>query len=261
MEHKEYRKLNAECYELNSTAQDQSAEIDYWTRKIKEASEPALELGSGTGRVLIPLLERGFDIIGLDNSEDMTARCLLACEAKDLKAEIHEQTMVEFKLDREFGLITLDSGGLGLFTRDEDINSTFERVMMHLKPGGIFNFEFQLLPKDGEEPKYDHFSEWKGNWVRGSEDVIYAWRKSSARYDTDTHVWENLHIVEKFVDGQLIETEANERTGRFFTMDEAEHYARSAGFIDIKMTNRLTDDPPSDDFEGVGITVQCRKPD
>ena len=145
MKHKEYRKLNAEHYELNSAAQDQTSEIDYWVRKIEESGEPILELGSGTGRVLIPLLERGIDIIGLDNSEDMIARCLSGCDAKGLKMEVHEQSMLEFDLPRKFALITLDSGGLGLFTLDKEINSLFERVMTHLKPGGFFNFEFLLV--------------------------------------------------------------------------------------------------------------------
>jgi hypothetical protein len=78
------------------------------------------------------------------------------------------------------------------------------------------------------------------------------------KHDPATHVWKCLFIVEKFAGGRLVETEANERWGRTFTLDEALQYAKAAGFEDIRATNWLTDDPPGKD-SGV-ITVQCKKP-
>ena len=255
MDHKEYRRLHAEWYELVSGTKDHSTEIEFWVRCIKASGEPVLELGSGTGRVLVPLLERGFDVVGIDTSEDMTARCLAACEAKGLKAELHQQSMLEFDLRREFGLIFLDSGGLGLFIHDRDIHSMFERVMSHLKPGGLFVYECEPMPAEGKTNRND--SGWTGDWVTGPDDVVIAWRNRN-KYNAATHVWERLFVVEKFVRGRLIGTEANERSGRFFNVDEAVRYATSAGFSDIRATHWLTDDPPTKE-SGV-ITVQCRKP-
>jgi len=253
MDHKEYRKLHAEWYELASAGKDHSREIEFWARSIEASSEPALELGSGTGRVFVPLLERGFDIVGLDTSEDMMARCLAACEAKGLKAELHQQSMLEFDLPRRFGLIFLDSGGLGLFTRDQDIHPVFQRVMLHLKPGGMFIYEFEPVPAEDKSS-----NAWVGDWMNGPDDVVIAWRTKN-KYNATTHVWERLFAVEKFVHGRLVETEANERRGRFFTVDEAVEFAKSAGFTDIRATDWLTDDPPGKDAQV--ITVQCRKPE
>ena len=82
MEHKEYKELHAECYELWSGRKDQSEEFDYWTRSVEAYGEPVLELGSGWGKIQHPLLERGFDIVGIDTSEDMMARCRATCEAR-----------------------------------------------------------------------------------------------------------------------------------------------------------------------------------
>ncbi|MCD4776549.1 MAG: class I SAM-dependent methyltransferase [Candidatus Aegiribacteria sp.] len=252
MEHKEYRKLHAEWYELVSGSMGRSKEIDFLAGKIEELGEPALELGSGTGKILIPLIKEGYDVIGIDTSEDMTARCLAACKAKDLKVEIHEQSMLEFDLQREFSLIFLDSGGLSLFTEDHDILATFERVMAHLKPGGHFIYDFELVPDE-----YEDNNRWTGDWICGPDDVVIAWRKRM-KHDPVTNVWQWLFVVEKFVDGRLVETEANERWGRAFTLEEAIQYARIAGFENIKATNWLTDDPPSEESEL--ISVQCRKP-
>lgn len=252
MEGKEYRKLHAEWYELVSGQMDHAEEIEFWSRTIQEAGEPALELGSGTGRVLVPLLERGFDVVGIDTSDDMMAKCLAACEAKGLKVELHRQSMLEFDLAREFGLIFLDSGGLGLFTADRDIQAMFERVLAHLKPSGVFIYEFEPVPT---ERKTD--DKWAGDWIQGLDDAVIAWRRRM-KYNPTSHVWECLFIVEKFIAGRLVETEANERSGRFFTVDEAVQFARSAGFEDVRATHWLSDEPPRDDSKVV--TVRCRRP-
>ena len=249
---KEYRTLHAEWYELRSGKGDHSEEIEYWAKCIEEAGEPALELGSGTGTKLVPLLERGLDVVGIDTSQEMTARCIAACDARGLKPEVHAQSMLEFDLSREFGLIFLDSGGLGLFTSDQDIETLFERVMSQLKQGGLFIYEFQPVP---DKPWND--TNWTGNAVRGPDDVLIALRVHRT-YDASSNVWEQVYILEKFVDGALVQTEANERTGRFFSVDEAVHYAEAAGFEEIAATNWLTADPP--DKNSKVITVRCKKP-
>jgi SAM-dependent methyltransferase len=254
MEHKEYRRLHAEWYELVSSKKDHSEEINFWVRSIEASSEPILELGSGTGRILIPLLERDFDITGIDSSQDMMDRCREICNKKGLKVDLYEKSMLDFDLPRKFGLVILGSGGLGLFTHDKDIHSMFERVMVHLKPGGLFIYEFEPVPIEDNKKQNDN--NWVGDWVSGSNDVVIAWR-SKNKYNATTHVWERLFVVEKFVSGRLVETEENERMGRFFTVDEAIQYAKSAGFENIKATNWLTEDPPSNDSKV--ITIQCRK--
>ncbi|MFC2074865.1 class I SAM-dependent DNA methyltransferase [Bdellovibrionota bacterium] len=253
MELKEYKKLHAEWYDLMNVEPEKNLkDINYYAKKIKEVGEPALEIGSGTGRVYVPLLEIGFDIVGIDNSKYMNERCLAACKEKGLKAEIHELSMLDFDLSREFSFIFLCQGGLGIFTSDKDINATFERVMAHLKPGGSFLFEFQPV---SEAPKNDN--RWSGNWVTGPNNVVISLRNNTY-CDSKTHIWEQLFIFDKFRDGKLIETEVNERWGRYFTVEETVKYAKDAGFVDIKVTNWLTEDPPKED--SVIIAVQCRKP-
>lgn len=178
MRNREYRRLHAEWYDLISSGMDHSNEIDFWAKRIEESGEPVLELGSGTGRVLVPLLERGFDVVGIDTSEAMMSRCRAACEARGLQAELHEQSMLEFSLPREFGMTFLTSGGLGLLTSDRDIQATFRQVMAHLMPGGLFVFGFQPPPPDGSTREADGiWGRWDGDWVKGPKDVVIAWRR------------------------------------------------------------------------------------
>ena len=255
MEHKEYKKLHSEWYELVSAEGDHREELEFWARTIVASGEPILELGSGTGRVLIPLLERGLDISGIDTSRDMMDRCRALCASKGLTPDLHDQAMQSFSLPREFGLVMLTSGGLGLFTSDHDIHAVFGRVMAHLKPGGLFVYEFEQLPAQGAEDRDG--GTWTGDWVCGPGDVTIAWRRRH-KYDAGTHTWNQLMVFEKFVGGRLVETEADDRVGRFFTVEEATEYANRAGFEEIKATNWLTEEPPGKDSHVV--TVRCRKP-
>jgi hypothetical protein len=91
----------------------------------------------------------------------------------------------------------------------------------------------------------------------GPDDVVIAWR-TRMKHDPETKVWQWLLIVEKFVGGRLVETEANERWGRTFIVEEALQYAKEAGFEDIRATDWLSDDPPGKDPDV--INVQCKKP-
>ena len=111
----------------------------------------------------------------------------------------------------------------------------FERVMSHLKPGGVFIYEFQPVPDERRKDTRE-------DWVRGPDGVLMTLRVRE-HYDSSSHVWEQIYILEKFVDGRLLQTEANERTGRFFSVDEAVRYAKATGFEEVGATNWLTDDP------------------
>src|SRR5258706_106600 len=50
-------------------------DLPFWTAFVREGRGPFLDLACATGRVLIPLLEAGFDGDGLDASAKMLARC------------------------------------------------------------------------------------------------------------------------------------------------------------------------------------------
>lgn len=185
------------------------------------------------------------------------ARCRATCEARGLKPELYEQSMLEFDLPREFALIILPSGGLGLFNSDRDINATFQRVIAHLKPGGSFIYGFSPVPDERNKGARQENNSWIGNWVRGPDDAVIAFRFQS-EYDPSTRIWEALWVFEKFIGAQLVKTEASEREGRLFTVDEAVQYAESTRFEVISVKNFPTEEPPTTDADT--INIECMKP-
>lgn len=69
----DFQKLMAESYDKANTLGEN--ELNYWISRCQDANGPILELGSGTGRLLIPLLKKGFDVSGLDSSNYMIDIC------------------------------------------------------------------------------------------------------------------------------------------------------------------------------------------
>jgi SAM-dependent methyltransferase len=49
----------------------QMEDLQFWSVLAKEAGGPVLELGCGTGRIMLPLLEQGFDVTGVDRDRPM----------------------------------------------------------------------------------------------------------------------------------------------------------------------------------------------
>ena len=65
-------------------------DIPFLLQQAVEAGGPALELGCGSGRLLVPLARAGMAVTGVDNSPEMLARAAmrLAGEAADVRARV-----------------------------------------------------------------------------------------------------------------------------------------------------------------------------
>ncbi|WP_043628441.1 class I SAM-dependent DNA methyltransferase [Nonomuraea candida] len=105
-----------------------------------------LELGIGTGRLALPLLDRGLAVTGVDNSPWMIEQL----RAKPRGDEIHvvEGDFADVKVDGEFGLAFISRFALSALTTQEAQVQCFENVAAHLAPGGFFVVEL-LAPASG----------------------------------------------------------------------------------------------------------------
>jgi SAM-dependent methyltransferase len=95
---------------------------------------PVLELGVGTGRVAVPLAERGLEVHGLDPSQGMLARL----REKSDRVHIHKGVMDDFDLGLEFSLVYVVFSTIFAPLTQEEQLATFEAVARHLRTGGAF---------------------------------------------------------------------------------------------------------------------------
>jgi SAM-dependent methyltransferase len=99
----------------------------------------ALELGIGTGRIALPLSERGVPVHGIDLSEAMLAR--LRAKPGAERIGITHGDFATTRVDGTFSLAYLVFNTIeNLTTQDEQV-ACFQNVAAHLEPGGCFVIE------------------------------------------------------------------------------------------------------------------------
>ena len=116
-----------------------------------------LELGIGTGRVAVPLAQRGLPVHGIDLSPAMVAQLRAKPEAKDIGV-----TMGDFataKVDGTFTLVYLVCNTIMNLTTQEAQVECFRNVAAHLEPGGWFVIEVVLPDLKGERLRIFDFGD------------------------------------------------------------------------------------------------------
>ncbi|MDX5568751.1 class I SAM-dependent methyltransferase [Streptomyces sp. ID05-04B] len=104
----------------------------------------ALEFAIGTGRVGVPLRERGVRVTGIELSEHMTARLRSKVDENTLPVTVGD--MATTVVDGEFTLVYLVYNTItNLLTQDEQVEC-FRNAARHLAPGGRFVVELGVPP-------------------------------------------------------------------------------------------------------------------
>jgi SAM-dependent methyltransferase len=164
-------------------------DIPFWLDLSKRYPALTLELGCGTGRVLIPLALQGKKIIGLDNDFDML-RVLQANMLKypPVEVDILQADFCAFRFSVQFGLILLTCNTYSTLTGNER-QALLGCIFEHLSPGGAFVASMpnpQLLkhlPRRAEPEVEEVFThpgdgepvQVSSGWVRSRDSFTVHW--------------------------------------------------------------------------------------
>jgi SAM-dependent methyltransferase len=144
-------------------------DIDFFVEAAQEAGGPVLEVGCGTGRILIPTAQAGVEITGLDLSPHMLRVCQerVQAETEPIRSRIRlvQADMRNFDLGQVFNLATLPFRPFQHLTSVEDQISCLRSIHRHLVEGGrvildLFNPSLERLVSDdlgqeyGDEPEF-----------------------------------------------------------------------------------------------------------
>jgi SAM-dependent methyltransferase len=146
---------NAQIPELydHLPAYNSRCDVDFYIDLCRQAGE-VLEVGCGTGRVLIPAALAGCDVTGIDKSRHMLTRCrgkvdALPGSARD-RVTLVEADMTDFQLARAFKLVIAPFRPIQHLTTVDEQLSFLRCVHRHRLPGGrlvfdVFNPDLTLL--------------------------------------------------------------------------------------------------------------------
>jgi len=99
----------------------------------------ALELGIGTGRIALPLSERGVRVVGIDLSESMVAKLREKPGAERIEVAIGD--FATTRVEGTFSLAYLVFNTIGNLTTQDAQVACFQNTAAHLEPGGCFVIE------------------------------------------------------------------------------------------------------------------------
>lgn len=130
----------ARYYDLENA--DFTDDLDFWLGLAEEYGGPILELGCGTGRVLLPLAQRGQAVTGVDNAPEMLARLeakLQVATAKHLPAPptLLAAGMSDFQVEQRFALALMPFNTFMHLLTFEDQSAALANIRRHLNPGAI----------------------------------------------------------------------------------------------------------------------------
>jgi SAM-dependent methyltransferase len=144
-------------------------DVEFFVEMARQSRGPVLELGCGTGRVLIPTARAGLEITGLDSSSQMLGACRdkLAQEPEEVQSKVKllKADMRRFDLRNPFRLVTLPFRPFQHLLTVEDQLACLRSVHHHLIEGGriildIYNPSLPRLVDDKylrefeEEPEF-----------------------------------------------------------------------------------------------------------
>jgi SAM-dependent methyltransferase len=140
----------AEFYDATLVYQERK-DVEFYVAEARAAGGPVLELGCGTGRVLLPTARAGVEIAGLDASANMLARCQAKLDAEPeavrARAALVRGDLADFELGRQFSLITIPFRPFQHLLTVEQQLGCLCAVRRHLAPGGRLAFDvFHVEP-------------------------------------------------------------------------------------------------------------------
>ena len=119
---------------------DGGPEAMYFRGLIESSGQPALDLGCGTGRLLLPYVQAGLDVDGCDYSGDMLALCQQRAAREGLAPQLYQQALHELDLPRRYRTI-FACGVIGLGGDRRCTMQALRRCYEHLRPGGMLAFD------------------------------------------------------------------------------------------------------------------------
>ena len=107
-----------------------------FTAFLERAEPPALEICCGDGAPMLDLIELGFDVDGVDASQDMLDRCLTAARRRDLNASVYHQRIESFSIDRRYAAVFFAGGSFNLLPTSAAAMATLRGIGSHLTERG-----------------------------------------------------------------------------------------------------------------------------
>lgn len=225
---------------------DWSKYIAYLFEKYHIDSGNLVELGCGTATLALQLVNYGYSIIGIDNSDDMlNIAAKKTANTPDIALQL--QDMRDLLLDSTYDGFYCVCDSLNYLLSREDILDTFHCIKKYLRKNGIFIFDMKTIHFYqnclGDQIFCDH-----------QEACSYVWE--NAFFEDDCINQYDLTLFVRQDDSNLYEKFNEVHHQRGYNLEEIIDLLSLAGLEYVTSYDAFTEEPPKDDSERIYIIAR-----
>lgn len=245
MSDSEYGGFFAEFYDILHSNLD---DVEVYKELADQYGPHILEVGSGTGRILLPLAREGFEVTGLELNEDILEICRKKIEEESHgvveNVELIEGDMRDFDLDKKFDLIIAPCNVICHLIKRSDLKQTLSCFRDHLFEDGVLVIDNSMpdvesmVENNGEEQMLEFTHPENGRKIVN---------KFTPSYDFVEQIERDSIVIKEF-DGETKTREAEvEEKLTFYFPKELREILRSEGFEIFEERGSLNKEAPIDE--------------
>jgi SAM-dependent methyltransferase len=176
-----------EYYDLVFAA-DNADEFEFlqacFTKHSKRTVQSIFEPACGTGRLLLDLVQSGFEVAGLDLNEKAVDYCNQQFKRHGYPESAFVADMAEFKLPKKYDAAFNFINSFRHLTTEELALKHLKLMAEVIEPGGLYCLGLHLIPDDYSLEEYDTEEEWSAS----KDGMTVTTRLWSDRYDPKTRI-------------------------------------------------------------------------
>ena len=209
--------------------------------QIGKTDAKILDVACGTGNVTLPLVQKGYDVTGVDLSEEMLTIAQQKLGEEGQFIPFYQQDMRELDVPGEFDCVTIFCDSLNYVLEEEGIQETFRRVYHHLRSDGLFLFDVHSLYKI-------HHVFQNETYTMNEDEISLIWNcfpgegPNSVEHDLTFFVRDEEEDVYHRFDELHMQ--------RTYPVEELTKWLENAGFTVLRVTG---------DFERIEVTEQTER--
>ena len=246
-----YGKLSTAFYDLDKPYPPPDA-LEFYLQFARSADGPILEPMCGSGRFLIPIMQAGFEVTGVDASFSMLSACRSRALHFGLSPNLVLQYLHQMNLPGIFGIAMIPEGSICLLTDLVEVRQALRNIFLSLKPGAVFVVEIDQ--KLAESSTTTAIGERSVQLPDGSQIVI----RSSGKWDSTGEIMKGSNRYDLLQDDQIIETEWEAFDLRYYHPKAFSDLLSNAGFDNIRYHSAYDPQQPEDQSES--LVFICARP-
>ncbi len=205
-------------------------DLDMYQNFAEASSGAILELACGSGRVLLPLAQAGYEVVGVDTSAPMLALAQQTLQeaGSPLRYELIQQDMATMRLGRKFRMAFIALGSFAHVITRKEQQQALANIRTHISTGGLFildisNADARYMEDLGGQMLH------QGSWKH--EDGTMLTHFVSPATSTEKHLLELTHFYDQHKQGGTVQRTTVTTHLYLFNRGEMELLLEQASFV------------------------------